>query len=87
MKSTSQKENSSPPLTADPSLIEILMELHPYLAEDRVIPIALEATRKKERLSSTPFYANRAKDYPRNSNQKCENAYWIHLAINYQGTG
>ena len=47
MKSTSQKENSSPPLTADPSLIEILMELHPYLAEDRVIPIALEATQKK----------------------------------------
>lgn len=64
-------------LKADPSLLAILSESYPSIPLERAVPIALEAARQRERLSSIPFYANRA--------AKDGNAYWIRMAISYRG--
>jgi hypothetical protein len=64
-------------LTADPSLLKIVKELLPNFP-DRQIPIAREAQRLKERLSSTPFYARRA--------EKEGDYFWVSWSLSYRGT-
>lgn len=59
-------------------LLTIVHQILPSAPLERAIPIALESARRRERLSSTPFYANRA--------MKDGNEYWVRSALSYQGT-
>jgi hypothetical protein len=72
----SQQQADSNTLTADPSLVKIVSELLPSYP-GRWVPIAREAQRLKERLSSTPFYSERAAREGDN--------YWVRLSISYRG--
>lgn len=56
-------------------MMETLTSLYPNMDPRRRIPIAQESLRKKERLSSIPFYARKqAKEGDR---------LWIRLSISY----
>lgn len=74
--STPQASGNLQPLTADPSLVKIVSELLPSYPK-RWVPIAREAQRLKERLSSTPFYANQAATEG--------DIYWVRSSISYRG--
>lgn len=78
MLSTTQNQESLSTLTADPLLLKIVKEWLPESPMSQIIPIAREAARLRERLSSTPFYAKRA--------QEEGESYWVRRSISYQGT-
>ncbi|GAB7563027.1 hypothetical protein LG202_10660 [Methylobacillus methanolivorans] len=71
-----KNHDNSSTLTTDPSLLKIVKELLPSFP-DRHVPIAREAARKRERLSSIPFYAARA--------AKGGDHYWVKWSLSYMG--
>lgn len=58
---------------------ELLMEVHKMLPSTplkRAVLIAQEAARQRERLSSIPFYGNRAAKYGQ--------SYWVRMCASYR---
>jgi hypothetical protein len=63
---------------ANPSMMTILRDLLSSKTEEELIPIALEAQRTKERLSSIPFYAK--------MEVQEGDKLWVRLSVSYTGT-